>query len=449
MIDIKQYIKRNESKNLRDIDIDQMLDSHRFIIDPSGRRSRKTRNKKRKMYNVALDDANVEKRYYQAAPTHDQAKEIFWEDLLSFTKPLNPWVNYTTLSVTFRHNGTRIRVVGLNKPERIEGSTNDGIHITEMPELGEIEIWDNHIYPTLIDTNGFAWIDGTPDYRYPWYQDFIERYMGSLPPESRPGSPIQLESPIYPDWMYYHWCSIDVLGEKAVNELRQQTDTLSFQQEYEGKFITTGGRVYYAFTKENYSEDTFKPDRNTILSFDFNVNPMTCVMFQEAGTDSQGSFKYCAVKEFSFSNSNTWDTTNAIDDWLTSRAFTGKLSVTGDRTGKRRQTGHVAGYSDLKIIEERFKNYKGYAEHYRDIAYRLKDSINATNGMFCNSLGERLLFINKKECPITVRDLERQVFLPDGQLNKEGDTIGHKSDAVRYFAYGFSNMANKGITRIM
>lgn len=433
---LNKYIERNCNKGLREIDVIQMNDKHRFMIDPSGRRSRKTRNKKRMLYNIGLNPDNKDKNYYQAAPTHEQAKEIFWNDLLSFTSPIKRDVNHTDLSVRFHHNGTRIRVVGLQKPERIEGSPNDGIHIAEFPELGKIEIWDNHIFPTLTDTNGFAFIDGTPDVRYPFYKDFIYRYIGQVL-ESEPYKPIVYESPYYPDWVYYHWQSIDVLGEKTINEIKEQVDTLSFQQEYEGKFIQGAGVVYYAFSEDNLKPIEFNPGLPTIVCYDFNVNPMTIIINQEIGANSNGDFEYCAVKEFNLSDSNTIYATKALINYLDENNFSGTLEATGDYSGIARDTTAGQGaYSDWMIIDDMLKNYRGYVKRISRVG-NVIDRVNALNGLFANTVGIRKQFINKAACPYLHKDITRQVWKDDGRLNDENGKVGHKSDALSYFAYNY------------
>jgi hypothetical protein len=425
----EQYIKKNANRELREIDLQQMVDGHRFLVDWSGRRSRKTRNKKRKMYDISMAPENEGNNYYQAAPTHDQAREIFWQDLLSFTKPLNPWVNYSQLSITYRHNGVRVRVVGLNKPERIEGSPNNGIHITEMPELGNIGVWDNHIYPTLVDTQGFAWVDGTPDFRFPWYQEFIERYYGGRVPQSKAGEPICVESLIDPEWVFYHWQSIDVLGEKEIFKIKEQTDPISFRQEYEGEFIKQGGLVYYGYTGDNFSDEVYKQGRKTILCYDFNVNPMSIIVVQETSPDS-----WCAVKEFVLFSSNTRAASEKVAEFL---GNPNHLEVTGDYTGGAHKTNQDSGVSDWTIITDIFKNYNGYKKRIRNVSKRLRDSINATNAMFKNANGEIKLRVNRKECPYLHKDLTRQVYKQDGTLNDENGDIGHRSDAIRYFAFNY------------
>src|SRR5574337_37059 len=54
----------------------------RFPLVPAGRRSGKTERFKRFLVKQA---SAVSGQYFAAAPTHDQAKKIFWDDLKAFS----------------------------------------------------------------------------------------------------------------------------------------------------------------------------------------------------------------------------------------------------------------------------------------------------------------------------------------------------------------------------
>ena len=59
-------------------------------------------------------------------------------------------------------NGSMIQVIGLDKPERIEGMPWHGCHITEIGNIKETA-WGENIRPVLSDTNGWAILDGVPE----------------------------------------------------------------------------------------------------------------------------------------------------------------------------------------------------------------------------------------------------------------------------------------------
>ena len=74
---------------LRDHPVQRALveDEVRFKVVPAGRRSGKTERVKRYMARAAMQDPG---NYFIAAPTRDQVKRIYWNDMkrLSFTSVL-------------------------------------------------------------------------------------------------------------------------------------------------------------------------------------------------------------------------------------------------------------------------------------------------------------------------------------------------------------------------
>lgn len=61
-------------------------------------------------------------QYFAAAPTHAQAKKIFWDDLKAFTLScLHPRKPSESDLIIYLPNGSEIHVLGLDKPQRIEG----------------------------------------------------------------------------------------------------------------------------------------------------------------------------------------------------------------------------------------------------------------------------------------------------------------------------------------
>ena len=95
-------------------------DPHRFKVVPAGRRSGKTERAKRYVAHAALN--NPGEQYFLAAPTRDQVKKIFWSDmkLLTFT-PMFPQRPSESDLIIHIPNGSEIHLIGLDRPERMEG----------------------------------------------------------------------------------------------------------------------------------------------------------------------------------------------------------------------------------------------------------------------------------------------------------------------------------------
>jgi hypothetical protein len=140
------------------------------------------------------------------------------------------------------------------------------------------------------------------------------------------------------------------------------------------------------------------------------------------------------VEEFVLSDSNTTATSQYVDNWLTTHNFTGTLQTTGDASGSARRTvGTVGAYSDWVIIDSIFKNYREYQKRIKRSNPSIRNTVNALNSAFRTASGEIKIYINPKKCPMTHKDLMQQTYKEDGQLNDTGN-IGHRSDALRYFA---------------
>ena len=170
----------------------------RFVVCEAGRRSGKTEIAKRKGVKLAMN-APVELDDYRVifcAPTRDQAKAIYWDDIKALTPP--PMVERileTELSIRLR-NGARIEVVGMDKPARVEGRPIDAAFVDEYADM-KPGVWERHLRPAL-DTDGrpgVAWIYGVPRPS----PDFKRRYDQALDPEEQ-------------DWDYFTWTSAEILA---------------------------------------------------------------------------------------------------------------------------------------------------------------------------------------------------------------------------------------------
>lgn len=101
----------------------------------------------------------------------------------------------------------------------------------------------------------------------------------------------------------------------------------------------------YCFKRDRHvSKEPLKliPNAPVHLSFDFNVNPMTCVAFQHTKYYGQGSF-IRVLKEFSLANSTVKDICRAIKTAFPHSV----LTVTGDATGRNRNAGYSTGNDNL------------------------------------------------------------------------------------------------------
>ena len=144
----------------------------RFKVVPAGRRSGKTERAKREGIKIAYTKAPPGSQVGFGAPVRQQAKDIFWDDLLAMVHPSmmrgDPKVTDLTIPLI---NGVTIRVVGMDKPARVEGQPWFWFCLDEYANCKE-ESWAAHLYPALstIGQEGSAWLIGVPEGRNHYYE---------------------------------------------------------------------------------------------------------------------------------------------------------------------------------------------------------------------------------------------------------------------------------------
>lgn len=132
----------------------------RFPLVPAGRRSGKTERFKRFLVKQASAYSGP---YFAAAPTHAQAKKIFWDDLKAFTlSSMHSRRPSESDLIIYLENGSEIHVIGLDKPQRIEGIPWTGGGIDEFADV-KPDAWEANILPALNTVNPTM-----PDYRACW-----------------------------------------------------------------------------------------------------------------------------------------------------------------------------------------------------------------------------------------------------------------------------------------
>jgi hypothetical protein len=399
---------------------------HRFFVLPPGRRSRKTLLSFRRVLLAAL--RNAKHRYFLGAPTRPQAKAIFWKRLKAETQAF--WAkqpNESELFVTLL-NGTEIHVVGLERPQRIEGQPWHGGHISEFDDL-KTGAWESNIRPVLSDTHGFCILDGVPEGRKHLYDLALYACDGAIP-KTQAGVGSFVESKADPEWCYYHWFSADVLPPAEIDAARRTLDPKMFAQEYEGSFEAFDGLAYHAANGANYIDGyRVNPTEPVIVAMDFNYSPMCSTLLQKTNID--GKEKVVAFKANAFQNCSTEAACERIIDETGENL---RYIVYPDPACQNR-AAHGVGVSDLGIINEVFSRRAkgGFWINVKPAAPKRKDRLNAVNAMLRNAKGEARLLIVRSECKALVKDFEKcgmEEFL-NGHF--KDPSLGHASDGLGYF----------------
>lgn len=407
------------------------LSPHRFNVVPAGRRSGKTERAKRRLVKRAIRGSRFDKpRYFAAAPTRDQAKRIYWSDLKEMTRPFwrgDPSESELTIRLV---TGSEIVVLGMDKPERIEGSPWDGGVLDEYANM-KAHVWGAHVRPALADRQGWCDLIGVPEGRNHYY----ERYTAAQAELVERGEDSE--------WGAFHWKSADILPSEEIEAARRDLDELTFQQEYEASFVNFEGRAYYTFTDENKARlfDRYNPHAPLIVCLDFNVEPGVAAIAQEMEFPAgMGEGTGVIGEVYIERNSNTPAVCRKlIADWGEHK---GRVVCYGDATGGARGTAQVEG-SDWDIVRRELRAHFGSRVSFKVPAANPAERarVNAMNSRIQASDGDIRLMVDPSRAPNTVKDLEgvRTLKGGSGEIDKAADSrLTHISDALGYYvAYEF------------
>lgn len=399
---------------------------HRFNTVPAGRRSGKTEFAKRKLVTRALrGTAFPDPRFFAAAPTYTQAKRIYWRDLKSLVpRHFIRDISETELRIELVTMAT-LWVLGMDKPERVEGTPWDGGVLDEYGNM-KPDAWPEHVRPALSDRNGWCDFIGVPEGRNHYYElDRSARaQMAELDARSR--------------WGAFHWKSAEILPPEEIEDAQNDLDELTFLQEYEASFVNFEGRAYYPFQEDEHCArlaDRYNPRHPLIICLDFNVAPGVAVVAQEMtlpnGIEGTGVIGQVHIPR----NSNTPAVCRKlVADWGEHERL---IRVYGDATGGAKGSAKVQG-SDWDLVRQEFDEAFGERVSYHvppsNPAERAR--VNALNSRLKSMDGTIRLMVDPKACPNVVRDLEgvRTLKGGSGEIDKAANLkLTHISDALGYY----------------
>ncbi len=401
----------------------------RFRIVPAGRRSGKTEIAKRWVVARACRTSCVGRKYAFAAPTRDQAKRIYWIDL----KALVPaaWVSQvseTELTIVLR-NGTRLCVVGMDRPERIEGEPLDGIVLDEYANMKQ-ETWMAHVFPALNTPGrppGWAWFIGVPEGRNHYWELWQDVPRLQALGES---------------WDRFTWKSADIMSPEQLETLRRSMDERTFRQELEGSFESFAGLAYYNWSDANVAPvaQLYDASRPLIFCFDFNTSPGVCIVAQHwqgqkiTPEQADDGCTIVIAETWIEKHSNTPMVCRAVlNEW---GMHPGEVHVYGDATGGAKGTTAVLG-SDWDIIEREFARAFGQRLSMRNRTQNSDERarVNAVNSRVQSTDGKIRLYVDPKYSAKTIRDFEQvETVEGSGELLKvQGGPLTHATDALGYY----------------
>ncbi len=389
-----------------------VTDKARFKVVPAGRRSGKTERAKRFIVKEAL--RHPSESYFIAAPTRDQVKKIYWLDL----KKLMPFsqidkISETELSITLL-NQTTITLIGLDKPERIEGVFWTGGVIDEIADI-KPDAWGNHIRPALDtfnptkpDTLAWCWLIGVPDGLNHYYD--MAQYA---------------ENGNDSEWKLYHWKSSDILPPKTIESAKRSLSPKQFKQEYEASFETSTGRIYDDYSKDNHTTETIQDHEQLLWMHDFNYTPMSSAIGVRRGEKIYILDEI--ILESAISTQSTLEFVDRYKDHKNKHVL-----VYGDPAGRAGEKhGHSSDYTQIENTLR--SNGWRFERKVKSKAPAIKDRQNSLRAKIKNTVGEIYLYVNPSKARYADKGLST-VQSKKGSTFQEVETeYQHITTGIGYF----------------
>jgi len=395
--------------------VDAVHKGVRFPLVPAGRRSGKTERFKR----FLVHQANaVPGPYFAAAPTHDQAKKIFWDDLKAFSLcSLHPRRPSESDRIIYMPNGSEIHVIGLDKPQRIEGVPWKGGGIDEFADV-KSTAWEanilpalNTVQPTDPDYRAWCWLLGVPDGLNHYY-DLCMR----------------AESGDDPNFKVFHWKSSEILPEDVLTAMKRAMSAKQFRQEFEASFETASGRIYEDYSKANYTLETIQPHEQLLWYHDFNFTPMSSGIGVRRG---EGGRDVYLLEEIILTSAVARQ--SALEFVERYKDHKNKhVIIYGDPAGRAGEKhGHASDYTEMeKVLRD---NGWTHTRKVKPSTVSIKDGQNAVRAKIANAAGDVSLFVNTERAPYTHKGLATLQAKKGSTYQEEESDYQHITTAVRYF----------------
>lgn len=385
----------------------------RFPVVPAGRRSGKTERAKRFVAKMAMTHPG--EMYFIAAPTRDQVKKIYWSDMkkLCLSSLCSKAPSESEL-IIFLDNGTQVQLIGLDRPERIEGVFWSGGVVDEIADI-KAEAWESNIRPALDTFNptrpgykAWCWLIGVPDGLNHYY-DMAQYAMSANDPE----------------WKCFHWKSSEILPVETIAAAKRQMSKRQYQQEYEADFVGATGRIYEDYGIENHTGETIQPHEQLMWMHDQNFTPLSSAI----GVRRDESLYLLdeIVLTSAVSKQSALEFVEKYKDHQNRHVL-----IYGDPAGQAGEKhGHASDYTDIEGVLR--SNGWQFTRKVRPAHPSIKDRQNAVRAKICTADDTRTLFVN----PVTAKWCDKglsTVQLQEGSTFQEDqkNQYQHITTAIGY-----------------
>lgn len=358
-------------------------------------------------------------------PTYPQAKKVAWYPLIQLIPPqwiAKDGINKTESTITTIF-GSKLYIVGMDKPYRIEGLQFDDIVLDESSDQRP-GTFSKTVVPMLTHRNGRCIRIGVPKKSGVGRVDFKLFFENGLPTVDGVYN--------HPTQASFWWPSEDILTPQQIEEAKGQLDEQEYNEQFRGQWIDSGGTIYYSFSKGNNLADvSYSPGETIIVGCDFNVNPMCWILshFKDG--------KLFIFDEIFLRDTNTPAALDHLHKTygIVHAQNNGDFVFCGDASAHSRKTS--ATRTDYLIIKNdiRFGNKKVFFPQKNP---QTRDRYACVNAALCNAESVTRILISTR-CKHLINDLMAMSY-KEGTTEPEdytGTDIGHTSDALGYVVFKY------------
>lgn len=341
------------------------------------------------------------------APTYKMLMEV-WRALNNIVYDLIESKSETEKRIELIGGGV-IDFWSLEDPNSIRGRKYKRVVVDEAEVARNLEdAWERVLRPTLADFKGDCWFLSTPRFGSTYFKKLA-----------------QMDGDDWQSWTFttYDNPHIDPL---EIDGARNQLDEATFRCEFLAEDVTLAvNKFIYNFDRKTHVVNGLKeiPNVPIILSFDFNVEPVTCLVGQVDGMN-----EVRILDEYRLMNSDIYELCQRILSDYPDKM----LLVTGDASGQAR-TALKKDLNYYKIIKEVLRLGMGQ--------FKLPGAnppIKNTR-VLCNSLlGRHPNYKFSDRVPYLIMDIEEVEVDEHGGIDKSKDKHqSHLLDCWRYFNFTF------------
>lgn len=345
-------------------------------------------------------------------PTYKDLSEV-WKDLKKLYKPIikrkDENLHQIELIVpgAMENCSSIIDCWSMEDPDSGQGRKYKRAIIDEGAKAKKLyQAWENTIRPTLTDYIGDAFLMSRPKGKNNGFHLIEEKHKD------------------FENWAFFHFTTYDNphIDPNEIAEAKAQLDDITFRQEYLADYVDANDRpFFYSYDPKIHIIDHYEPNPHLpiIPVFDFNKDPMSCILGQQVDL-----WTVYAFAEIDLPNGSTPEVCELIVADYTKWMY--NMKVTGDATGWNRSALTKGNLNHYRIIKDILKLQD------RDLLVPKQNLAISDSRVLCNSVLKNATFRVTKNCKKAIKDMEMAMVDSESELVKNATYPLHKFDCIRY-----------------